>query len=101
VNFVEGRTTTHADKIRSPMPGKKKNCKRDAREDFLFWCSAKASQQAMPQRPKMFKETLPILGMRDIQQAIDFYTKQLCSSWALESRRLRFLVEDPDALFHE
>jgi catechol 2,3-dioxygenase-like lactoylglutathione lyase family enzyme len=76
----------------------------------------------------MFKETHPILGTRDIQRAIAFYTQH--SSWPLETKpihrttfgfrrdsvelhmqfqfehemgtiRLRFLAEDPDALFSE
>ena len=78
----------------------------------------------------MFKETHPILGTRDILRAIDFYTKQLGFRLAFGDQadppnyvgfrrdavelhmqfqfehemgtiRLRFLVEDPDALFKE
>jgi len=78
----------------------------------------------------MFKETHPILGTRDIQRAIGFYTRQLGFTLAfgdnadppnyvgfrrdavelhmqfqfeheMGSIRLRFLVEDPDALFNE
>ena len=78
----------------------------------------------------MFKETHPILGTRDIQGAIEFYTQQLGFQLAFKDKtdppnyigfrrdavelhmqfqfehemgtiRLRFLVEDPDALFHE
>jgi len=78
----------------------------------------------------MFKETHPILGTRDIQRAIEFYTQQLGFQLAFRDKtdppnyvgfrrdavelhmqfqfeheigtiRLRFLVEDPDALFNE
>ena len=78
----------------------------------------------------MFKETQPILGTRDIQCAIGFYTRQLGFKLAfsdnadppnyvgfrrdavelhmqfqfeyeMETIRLRFLMEDPDALFDE
>ena len=78
----------------------------------------------------MFKETHPILGARDIQRAIEFYTQQLGFQLAFRDKtdppnhlgfrrdavelhmqfqfehemgtiRLRFLVEDPDALFNE
>jgi catechol 2,3-dioxygenase-like lactoylglutathione lyase family enzyme len=78
----------------------------------------------------MFKETHPILGTRDIQRAIEFYTKRLGFQLAFKDKadqtnyvgfrrdavelhmqfqfehemgtiRLRFLVEDPDALFSE
>ena len=78
----------------------------------------------------MFKETHPILGTRDIQRAIEFYTRQLGFKPAFGDKadppnyvgfrrdavvlhmqfqfehemgtiRLRFLVEDPDALFNE
>jgi catechol 2,3-dioxygenase-like lactoylglutathione lyase family enzyme len=78
----------------------------------------------------MFKETHPILGTRDIQRAIEFYTRQLGFELAfgddadppnyvgfrrdavelhmqfqfeheMGTIRLRFLVEDPDALFNE
>ena len=78
----------------------------------------------------MFKETHPILGTRDIQRAIEFYTQQLGFQLAFKDKadppnyvgfrrdaielhmqfqfeyemgtiRLRFLVEDPDALFDE
>jgi len=78
----------------------------------------------------MFKETHPILGTRDIQRAIAFYTQQLGFKLAfgdkadppnyvgfqrdavelhmqfqfeheMETIRLRFLVQDPDALFSE
>jgi catechol 2,3-dioxygenase-like lactoylglutathione lyase family enzyme len=78
----------------------------------------------------MFKETHPILGTRDIRRAIDFYTQQLGFELAFGDKadppnyvgfrrdvvvlhmqfqfehemgtiRLRFLVEDPDALFDE
>jgi catechol 2,3-dioxygenase-like lactoylglutathione lyase family enzyme len=78
----------------------------------------------------MFKETHPILGTRDIQRATGFYTTQLGFRLAFGDKadppnyvgfrrdavelhmqfqfehemgtiRLRLLVEDPDALFHE
>ena len=78
----------------------------------------------------MFKETHPILGTRNIQRAIEFYTQQLGFQLAFRDKtdppnyvgfrrdavelhmqfqfehemgtiRLRFLVEDPDALFNE
>ncbi len=78
----------------------------------------------------MFKATHPILGTRDIQRAIGFYTQQLGFGLAFQDHadspnyvgfrrdavelhmqfqfehemgtiRLRFLVEDPDALFDE
>jgi catechol 2,3-dioxygenase-like lactoylglutathione lyase family enzyme len=78
----------------------------------------------------MFKETHPIVGTRDIQRAIDFYTQRLGFRLAFGDKadppnyvgfrrdavelhmqfqfehemgtiRLRFLVEDPDALFDE
>ncbi len=78
----------------------------------------------------MFKQTHPILGTRDIQRAISFYTQQLGFELAFSDNadppnyvgfrrdavevhmqfqfehemgtiRLRFLVEDPDALFDE
>ena len=78
----------------------------------------------------MFKETHPILGTRDIQRAIGFYTQQLGFKLAFGDKadppnyvgfrrdavelhmqfqfehemgtiRLRLLVEDPDALFNE
>jgi catechol 2,3-dioxygenase-like lactoylglutathione lyase family enzyme len=78
----------------------------------------------------MFKETHPILGTRDIQRAIEFYTQQLGFHLAYKDKtdlpnyvvfrrdavelhmqfqfehemstiRLRFLVEEPDALFDE
>src|SRR5262249_16330580 len=72
----------------------------------------------------MFKETHPIPGTRDIQGAIEFYTQQLGFQLAFNELRristrrvklhmqfqfehemgtirLRFLVKDPDALFHE
>jgi catechol 2,3-dioxygenase-like lactoylglutathione lyase family enzyme len=78
----------------------------------------------------MFKETHPILGTRDIQRAIEFYTRQLGFSLAFRDNtdspnyvgfrrdavelhmqfqfehemgtiRLRFLVKDSDALFDE
>jgi len=78
----------------------------------------------------MFKETHPILGTRDIQRAIEFYTQQLGFKLAFRDKtdppnyvgfrrdavelhmqfqfehemgtiRLRLLVEDPDALFNE
>jgi len=78
----------------------------------------------------MFKETHPILGTRDIQRAIEFYTRQLGFQLAFRDKtdppnyvgfrrdavelhmqfqfehemgtiRLRFLVKDPDALFNE
>ena len=78
----------------------------------------------------MFKENHPILGTRDIQRAIEFYTQQLGFKLAFRDEddppnyvgfrrdavelhmqfqfehemgtiRLRFLVEDPDALFNE
>jgi catechol 2,3-dioxygenase-like lactoylglutathione lyase family enzyme len=75
----------------------------------------------------MFKETHPILGTRDILRAVEFYTRQLGFEIVFEDKtdppnyvgfrrdaveipmqfqfdcemsaiRLRFLVEDPDAL---
>ena len=78
----------------------------------------------------MFRETHPILGTRDIQRAIVFYTDQLGFELAFGDEadppnyvgfrrdavelhmqfqfehemgtiRLRFLVEDPDAVFNE
>ena len=78
----------------------------------------------------MFKETHPILGTRDIQRAIAFYTRQLGFTLAFVDNadrpnyvgfrrnavelhmqfqfehemgtiRLRFLVADPDGLFDE
>jgi|SRR5215813_9070537 len=78
----------------------------------------------------MFKDTHPILGTRDMQRAIGFYTQQLGFKLVfgdnaespnyvgfrrdavelhmqfqfereMGSIRLRFLVEDPDALFDE
>jgi catechol 2,3-dioxygenase-like lactoylglutathione lyase family enzyme len=80
----------------------------------------------------MFIQTQPIVGTRDIQRAIDFYTKRLGFHLAfggsnsndrpnyvgfrrdsveihmqfqyeqeMSQIRLRFLVEDPDALFIE
>jgi catechol 2,3-dioxygenase-like lactoylglutathione lyase family enzyme len=78
----------------------------------------------------MFKEIHPILGTRDIQRAIEFYARQLGFKLAfgddadppnyfgfrrdaielhmqfqfaheMGTIRLRFLVEDPDALFNE
>ena len=78
----------------------------------------------------MFRETHPILGTRDIQRAIEFYTSQLGFELAfcdhadspnyvgfrrdaveihmqfqfeheMGTIRLRFLVEEPDALFDE
>ena len=78
----------------------------------------------------MFKETHPILGTRDIQRAIAFYTQRLGFKLAFGDKadppnyvgfrrdavelhmqfqfehemgtiRLRLLVEDPDALFSE
>ena len=78
----------------------------------------------------MFRETHPILGTRDIRRAIEFYTRQLGFRLAFADKdddpnyvgfrrdavllhmqfqyehemgtiRLRFLVEDPDALFEE
>jgi len=78
----------------------------------------------------MFKETHPILGARDIERAIEFYTRQLGFRLAFGDKtdppnyvgfrrdavelhmqfqfeyematiRLRILVEDPDALFNE
>jgi catechol 2,3-dioxygenase-like lactoylglutathione lyase family enzyme len=78
----------------------------------------------------MFKETHPILGTRDILRAIDFYTHKLGFKLVFRDHgeppnyvvfrrdavvlhmqfqyehemgtiRLRFLVEDPDALFAE
>ena len=76
----------------------------------------------------MFKETHPIIGTRDIQRAIEFYTRQLGFKIAFTDKadspnyvgfrrdavevhmqfqfehemapiRLRFLVDDPDMLF--
>ena len=81
-------------------------------------------------QPAMFKETHPIVGTRDIQRAIAFYTQQLRFKLAFGDKadppnyvgfrrdavelhmqfqfehemgtiRLRILVEDPDALFNE
>jgi len=78
----------------------------------------------------MFKETHPILGTRDIRRAIEFYTRQLGFTLAFRDKadppnyvgfrrdavevhmqfqyehemgatRLRFLVDNPDALFNE
>ncbi len=78
----------------------------------------------------MFKETNPVLGTRDIERAMDFYTKHLGFELAYRDAgnppnyvvyrrdavrlhmqfqyehemgtiRLRFLVEDPDALHDE
>jgi catechol 2,3-dioxygenase-like lactoylglutathione lyase family enzyme len=78
----------------------------------------------------MFKETHPILGTRNMQRAIGFYTQRLGFVLAFGDKaeppnyvgfrrdavelhmqfqfehemgtiRLRFLVTDPDALFHE
>ena len=78
----------------------------------------------------MFKETHPILGTRDIHRAMEFYTRRLGFKLAFGDKadtpnyvgfrrdavelhmqfqfehemgiiRLRFLVEDPDALFNE
>jgi catechol 2,3-dioxygenase-like lactoylglutathione lyase family enzyme len=78
----------------------------------------------------MFKETHPILGARDVRRAIEFYTRQLGFRLAFADKdddpnyvgfrrdavllhmqfqyehemgtiRLRFLVEDPNALFEE
>jgi catechol 2,3-dioxygenase-like lactoylglutathione lyase family enzyme len=78
----------------------------------------------------MFKETHPIIGTRDIHRAIEFYTQRLGFQLAFGDKadppnyvgfrrdavelhmqfqfehemgtiRLRFLVEDPDALFAE
>jgi catechol 2,3-dioxygenase-like lactoylglutathione lyase family enzyme len=78
----------------------------------------------------MFKATHPILGTRDIRRAMEFYTRQLGFKLAFGDKadppnyvgfcrdavelhvqfqfehemgtiRLRFLVEDPDALFAE
>ena len=78
----------------------------------------------------MFKETHPIIGTRDILRAIEFYTQRLGFKLAFGDKtdppnyvgfrrdavelhmqfqyehemgtiRLRFLVEDPDALFEE
>jgi catechol 2,3-dioxygenase-like lactoylglutathione lyase family enzyme len=89
-----------------------------AGRDNMFWSLA------------MFKETHPILGTREIQRAIEFYTKQLGFKLAFGDKadppnyvgfrrdavvlhmqfqyehemgtiRLRLLVEDPDTLFNE
>ena len=78
----------------------------------------------------MFKETHPIIGTQDILRAIDFYTRtlgfelifrdagdplnyvvfrrdavvlhmQFQHAHEMSTIRLRFLVEDPDALFEE
>src|SRR6266404_3959263 len=78
----------------------------------------------------MFKQTHPIVGTRDIKRAIEFYTQRLGFQLAFGDKtdppnyvgfrrdavelhmqfqfehemgtiRLRFLVEDPDALFNE
>jgi catechol 2,3-dioxygenase-like lactoylglutathione lyase family enzyme len=78
----------------------------------------------------MFKETHPIVGTRDMQRAVEFYTRQLGFKLAFGDKadppnyvgfrrdavelhmqfqfehemgtiRLRFLAEDPDALFNE
>jgi len=80
--------------------------------------------------PGMFKMTQPILGTRDINRAMDFYIQRLGFQLAFGDKadppnyigfrrdavelhmqfqfehemgtiRLRFLVEDPDALFQE
>ena len=78
----------------------------------------------------MFKKTHPIIGTRDIKRAIEFYTRRLGFQLAFDDKteppnyvgfqrdavelhmqfqfehemsriRLRFLVDDPDALFGE
>lgn len=78
----------------------------------------------------MFLDVQPILGTREIQMAIDFYTQKLGFQLAFQDNeekpnyvgfrrnnvelhmqfqfenemsrtRLRFLIEDPDAVFHE
>ena len=78
----------------------------------------------------MFRETHPIIGTRDIRRAIEFYTRQLGFKLTFEDGsdppnyvvfrrdavelhmqfqfehemsviRLRFLIEDPDALYGE
>lgn len=78
----------------------------------------------------MFRKTHPIIGRRNIQRAIEFYTRQLGFELAfadsvdepnyvgfrrdavelhmqfqfeheMSQIRLRFLVEDPDELFNE
>jgi catechol 2,3-dioxygenase-like lactoylglutathione lyase family enzyme len=78
----------------------------------------------------MFKETHPILGTRNIEREIEFYTQQLGFRLAFRDKavppnyvgfrrdavelhmqfqfehemgttRLRFLVDDPDTLFNE
>src|SRR5262245_29657631 len=78
----------------------------------------------------MFRETHPIIGTRDLKRAIAFYTRKLGFDLAFDDKadppnyvgfrrdavelhmqfqfehemgtiRLRFLVEDPDALFSE
>lgn len=78
----------------------------------------------------MFRETHPIIGTRDIRRAIEFYTRQLgfklvfedggdppnyavfCRDavelhmqfqfeYEMSTIRLRFLVENPDALYDE
>jgi len=78
----------------------------------------------------MFRRTYPIIGTRDIKRAIDFYTQRLGFQLAFQDNtdtpnyvgfcrdqveihmqfqyehemsniRLRFLVDDPDALFSE
>ena len=78
----------------------------------------------------MFKDTHPILGTQDMQRAIEFYTQQLGFKLVFSDQsdppnyvgfrrdavelhmqfqfahemgaiRLRFLVADPDLLFHE
>jgi len=78
----------------------------------------------------MFRQTHPIVGARDIQRSIEFYTRQLGFELAFRDTtdppnyvgfrrdaveihmqfqfehemaaiRLRFLVEEPDALFSE
>lgn len=78
----------------------------------------------------MFKQTHPIIGTRDVQRAIEFYTGKLGFQLAFQDNpdkpnyvgyqrdevelhmqfqyeyemstiRLRFLVDDPDALFAE
>jgi catechol 2,3-dioxygenase-like lactoylglutathione lyase family enzyme len=80
--------------------------------------------------PAMFKETHPILGTRDVQRAIEFYTQKLGFKLAFGDKvnpqnyvgfrrdvvelhmqsqfeyemgtiRLRILVDDPDTLFNE
>jgi catechol 2,3-dioxygenase-like lactoylglutathione lyase family enzyme len=42
----------------------------------------------------MFKETHPILGTRDIQRAIEFYTQQLGFKLTLETKTIHRTTSD-------